>query len=108
VATGAAALPRCSARRTLNLLDAEIAAFQTLKSGGATGPAQVEPQYGKCCSPGIRPIERRGWRAFPPYGPRQGQASDRRPALRSATEADQRRKKKSPAFYDVLLNYPQS
>jgi len=92
---------------TLNLSAAEIATFQALKGSGTAGLAQVEQAVRQTLLARYQAYRSQGLAGIAPYArgtDKQSQAAD---ALRRATEAAKGVKKYAPAFYDVLLNYPQ-
>jgi hypothetical protein len=91
----------------LNLSTSEIAAFQALNAGGGAGQAQVEAELSRLLLARYQAYRARGLAGIAPYA--RGKSKETQPAeaLHRATEAATGIKKYVPAFYDVLLNYPQ-
>jgi hypothetical protein len=94
---------------TLNLSTAEIASFAALK--GAAQPQATQPQVEDAVRQMLlaryQAYRSQGLAGIAPYA--RGKAKQSQPAddLRRATEAAKGLKKYAPAFYDVLMNYPQ-
>ena len=91
----------------LNLSTAEIAAFAALKSSGATGKAQVEEALRKQLLGRYQAYRSQGLAGIAPYARGKDKQSQPANELRRASEAAKGMKKYAPAFYEVLLNYPQ-
>jgi hypothetical protein len=94
---------------TLNLSTAEIASFAALKGAGQPQAAQpqVEDAVRQMLLARYQAYRSQGLAGIAPYArgkDKQSQAAD---DLRRATEAAKGVKKYAPAFYDVLMNYPQ-
>ena len=93
---------------SLNLAAPEIAAFAALKSaGGAEQPrARVEESLRKILLARYQAYRSQGLAGIAPYA--RGRDTQSRPAddLRRATEAAKGLKRYTPAFYDVLMDYP--
>jgi len=92
---------------TLNLAPPEIASFAALKSAGGAAQPQVEEAVRKILLGRYQAYRAQGLAGIAPYArgkDKQSQAAD---DLRRATEAAKGIKKYTPAFYDVLMNYPQ-
>jgi len=94
---------------TLNLSTAEIASFTKLKGAGQPQAAQpqVEDAVRQMLLARYQAYRSQGLAGIATYArgkDKQSQAAD---DLRRATEAAKGVKKYAPAFYDVLMNYPQ-
>jgi len=91
----------------LNLSAAEIAAFQALRSAGGAGQPQVEEALRKLLLARYQAYRSQGLAGIAPYA--RGKDKQSQPAndLRRATEAAKGIKKYTPAFHDILMNYPQ-
>jgi hypothetical protein len=94
---------------TLNLSLPEIASFAALKgAGGAAQPqAQVEEAVRKMLLARYQAYRAQGLAGIAPYARGKDKQSLAADDLRRATEAAKAIKKYTPAFYDVLMNYPQ-
>jgi hypothetical protein len=92
---------------TLNLSLPEIAAFQALKQGGAATQAQVEEALRKQLLGRYQAYRSQGLAGIAPYARGKDKQSQPADTLRRATEAATGIKKYAPAFYDVVLHYPQ-
>jgi hypothetical protein len=96
---------------TLNLSLPEIASFTALKgAGGAAQPqpqAQVEEAVRKMLLARYQAYRAQGLAGIAPYARGKDKQSLAADDLRRATEAAKGVKKYTPAFYDVLMNYPQ-
>jgi len=92
---------------TLNLSAAEIAGFEALKSAGGAGQPQVEEALRKMLLTRYQAYRSQGLAGIAPYA--RGKDKESQPAddLRRATEAAKGVKKYVPAFYDLLMQYPQ-
>jgi len=92
---------------TLNLSLPEISSFVTLKASPGVGQPQVEDAVRRMLLARYQAYRSQGLAGIAPYArgkDKQSQAAD---DLRRATEAAKGIKKYTPAFYDVLMNYPQ-
>ena len=93
---------------TLNLSTAEIAAFQALKSKGGAGKPQVEEELRRMLLARYQAYRAKGLAGIAPYARGKDKQSQPADDLRRYTEAAKGVKKYAPAFYDVMLNYPQA
>lgn len=91
---------------TLNLSTSEIAAFQALKGSG--GQPQVEAELRRMLLARYQAYRTKGLAGIAPYARGKDKQSQPGDELRRAMEAAKGLKKYTPAFYDVLLNYPQA
>jgi hypothetical protein len=92
---------------TLNLSEPEIAAFQALKAAGKTGEAQVEAEIRRQLLARYEAYRAKGLAGIAPYARGKNKQTEPAADLRRATESAVGLKKYVPAFYDLLLNYPQ-
>lgn len=92
---------------TLNLSTPEIAALQALKSTGSAGQTQVEAELRRMLLTRFQAYRAKGLAGIAPYARGKDKQAQPGEELRRATEAARGIKKHAPAFYDVLLNYPQ-
>src|SRR5208282_1330816 len=92
---------------TLNLSIAEIASFAALKAAGSTGQTQVEDAVRRLLLARYQAYRDKGLAGIAPYA--RGKDTGAHPAddLRRGTEAAKGIKKYAPAFYEVLMNFPQ-
>jgi hypothetical protein len=88
---------------TLNLSDAEIAAFRALPKGAAQ--ADVEAQIRKMLLARYQAYRQRGLAGIAPYA-RDGDERDVAGALKASTSASRILTNFAPAFRSVLLSYP--
>jgi hypothetical protein len=93
---------------TLNLSAPEIAAFQALKGSAGAGQPQVEAELRRMLLARYQAYHAKGLSGIAPYVRGTDKQSQPADELRRATEASKGLKKYTPAFYDVLLNYPQA
>jgi hypothetical protein len=95
---------------TLNLSMAEIASFAALKGAGQPQAAlpQVEDALRHLLLARYQAYHSQGLAGIAPYARGKDKQSQPADDLRRATEAAKGLKKYAPAFYDVLMNYPQS
>lgn len=89
---------------TLNLSVAEIARFAGLKGAGQP---QVEDAVRQMLLARYRAYRSQGLAGIAPYARGKNKQSQAADDLRRATEAAKGVKKYAPAFYDILMNYPQ-
>ncbi|HUI28085.1 MAG TPA: hypothetical protein VL403_18535 [Candidatus Kryptonia bacterium] len=92
---------------TLNLSAAEIAAFRALNNVGGAGQPKVEEAVRRTLLGRYQSYRSQGLAGMPPYARSKDKQSKPADDLRRATEAAKNVKKYIPAFYDVLMNYPQ-
>ncbi len=92
----------------LNLSIAEIATFAALKAAGGAGQPQVEDAVRQLLLARYQAYRDRGLAGIAPYA--RGKDTGAQPAddLRRGTEAAKGIKKYAPAFYEVLMNFPQN
>jgi hypothetical protein len=88
----------------LNLSQPEIASFAALKGAGQP---QVEEAVRKMLLARYQAYRAQGLSGIAPYARGKDKQSQPADDLRRATEAAKGVKKYTPAFYDVLMNYPQ-
>jgi hypothetical protein len=88
---------------TLNLSDAEIAAFRALPKGA--GQAEVEAQIRKTLLARYQAYRQRGLSGIAPYA-RDGDQRDVAGALKASTSASRVLASFAPAFRTLLLGYP--
>jgi hypothetical protein len=93
---------------TLNLSTAEIGAFAAVKSSDAAGKAPVEEALRKQLLGRYQAYRSQGLAGIAPYARGKDKQSQPAESLRQASEAAKGIKKYAPAFYDVLLHYPQA
>ncbi|MEW6441209.1 MAG: hypothetical protein AB1640_09790 [bacterium] len=93
---------------TLNLSAPEIAAFQALNGTGAAGQTQVEETLRGLLLARYKEYRAKGLAGIASYARGKDKQSQPADDLRRSTEAAKGIKKYTPAFYDVLLNYPQA
>lgn len=91
---------------TLNLSTTEIGSFAALKAAGAAQP-QVEDAVRKMLLARYQAYRAQGLAGIAPYDRGKGKQSQPADDLRRATEAAKGMNKYAPAFYNLLLNYPQ-
>jgi hypothetical protein len=91
----------------LNLSLPEIASFAALKGAGGAGQPQVEEAVRKMLLARYQAYRAQGLSGIAPYARGKDKQSQPADDLRRATEAAKGVKKYTPAFYDVLMNYPQ-
>ncbi len=91
---------------TLNLSVAEIATFTALKSA-SNGQPLVEEALRKMLLARYQAYRAQGLAGIAPYARGKDKQSQPADDLRRATAAAKGIKKYAPAFYDVLMNYPQ-
>jgi hypothetical protein len=89
---------------TLNLSTAEIASFAALKGAGQ---AQVEDAVRQMLLARYQAYRSQGLAGIAPYARGKDKQSQPAADLRRYTEAAKGLNKYAPAFYDVLMNYPQ-
>ena len=92
---------------TLNLSLPEIAGFAALKAAGGAAQPQVEEAVRKMLLARYQAYRAQGLAGIAPYARGKDKQSQPADDLRRATEAAKGIKKYTPAFYDVLMNYPQ-
>jgi hypothetical protein len=90
---------------TLNLSDAEIAAFKALPPGASQ--ADVEAKIRAILLARFQAYRQRGLAGIAPYA-RDGEDRDVAAGLKAATDGSLALAKFAPAFRDVLLSYPAS
>jgi len=93
---------------TLNLSTTEIAGFEALKSAGGAGQPQVEEALRKMLLARYQAYRSKGLAGIAPYARGKDKQSQPADDLRRATEAAKGVKKYVPAFYDLLMKYPQN
>lgn len=91
---------------TLNLSKSEIAAFQALKNRGAVGQAEVERELRRMLLARFRAYRTKGLAGIAPYARAKAKQAQPGEELRRATEAAKGLAQHTPAFYDLLLDYP--
>jgi len=91
---------------SLNLSAPEIATFQALKGSGGAGQPQVEDALRRMLLARYQAYRAKGLAGIAPYVRGTDKQSQPADEIRRATEAAKGVKKYTPAFYDVLLNYP--
>jgi hypothetical protein len=89
---------------TLNLSTAEIASFAALKGAGQP---QVEDAVRQMLLGRYQAYRSQGLAGIAPYARGKNKQSQPADDLRRATEAAKGLKKYAPAFYEVLMKYPQ-
>ncbi len=89
---------------TLNLSTAEIATFTSLKGAGQP---QVEDAVRQQLLARYQAYKAQGLAGIAPYARGKDKQSQPADDLRRYTEAAKGLKKYAPAFYDLLMNYPQ-
>lgn len=92
---------------TLNLSTAEIATFAALKASGSAGQPQIEDAVRQMLLARYQAYHDKGLAGIAPYARGKDKQSQPADDLRRETEAAKGLKKYAPAFYDVLMNYPQ-
>jgi hypothetical protein len=92
----------------LNLSAPEIAAFQALKGSGGAGQPQVEHTLRQMLLARYQAYRSQGLAGIAPYARGNDKPTEPADDLRRATEAAKGLKKHVPAFYYVLLDYPQA